>query len=512
MASLCHCTGCIRKNCGVCKACLESNGDCCLLRRCQRFAYSPESDEKWHLESRQLFPNNLQFNRPHAPQKEPPRHIILTIEEDDDTDDVNNHSIPILPKLISTLHEDVIVQRPPSFGYTCGTCSKCQIGACRLCLKCCNTARQERCPFLACEAVSYSINYINSMERNARQALRSNPERLTLLYDSLFGDDGFMTRQKAERQKEKETIYANMFGERGDTPNRQIMLRSRFPRTPITPDESPCGYDSWKFDMAKMTRCKGKIRKVAKKSRTPKVYASHKCRRCNRMCSSHPNIRGLCMGCSKTENVQTAGFHLKDKCGPIVGQKRKQSKTDPVFMQQSDNIEPRHNTPRSKFPPKRLFADEHAPLSNDKVTPIMSFQRKRHVQCRRCSIVTVCGLCIDCNRIENIHQIGSLLPPLQGDDIYSSRKAHLINYIQSSLKIAVQTMESKQMDGGAYACSSFEERSEPRKLKVKFADSSYSYMERLWRERDNPYLFGDSLLHRADSLVAGIDASPRCGK
>jgi hypothetical protein len=85
-----------------------------------------------------------------------------------------------------------------------------------------------------------------------------------------------------------------------------------------------------------------------------------------------------------------------------------------------------------------------------------------------------------------------------------AKKAHVMQYIQSSLRVSTMKVDP---NSGA---SSFKD--EHMKLKVKFEDSSYEYMERLWRDRDHLYLFGDRILRHPASFVAGIDASTRRGK
>lgn len=409
----------------------------------------------------------------------------------------NHHpSPPILPQLISSLYGDVH-RRPPPNRVNCGKCSTCQ--ACQLCPNCCNP-QPSKCPFLACEKISYSIAAIEAMERKARRAVSSNPTQLTPLYESMYGKDGFMTRQKRERQKEKETIYTNMFGERDDTERRQIMLRSKFPRNVVSPDVvSTCNVATRKRDdSSKMALSKQK--KAANKTRKQKTCGT--CKRCQLVakCAPYPNIHGLCIECSRMGTyTNKAGSNEKADTNMRPNTKR-QKDNESAFTtdQQSekefdDEFEPRQRRLRSRLFRKRLFAEEDHSLSND--SSALSFGQTPHVPCERCRIVTVCGLCTDCNRIENIHRMGRFFQSRQANHSAASSRAELIKSIQSSLKHVVQSMGSKQ-----------------RKLKVQFADSSYKYMEWLWRERDHPYLFGDRISQQPNSFLAGIDASPCLGK
>lgn len=531
--SACQCIGCIRTNCELCQEC--RNRDRCLLRRCQRFAYSSESEQVWHFKVQQLVGKHPPLSAP-----PPPRPSILPTNAEKDNHVVRKHQPVLLPKLISTIHEDVKTHRPQSYRSACGNCSKCHMGACQLCPHCRNQ-QGNKCPFVVCETVWYSSHYIASMERSARQALRLHPERLSRLYESLYGQDGFMTRQKVERQKEKETIYTNMFGAESGGDHRQIMLRSRFRRaSPITPDQSKCDDDddddcivvevepsSWKRrDIAKVTPCQENALNGVQKSRKDKDCNcnSSGCKHRNILAyNKKPNLRGSCTDCQKTKSVSRSGRKRKTRDEKITTQTTsKLGKTDDVILmrdydndKERDDIEPVQNVFQSRLPPRQLFADTHSPLSRNEGTIVATFQPKHRAPCIRCSFVTVCGLCFDCNRIENILGNESIISSQRTDYMDTSSMDHLIKHVQSSLRGAIQTKLSKH-DGvsssSLFAPNSPLERSKPRKAKVKFDSSSYKYMEKLWRERDHPYLFGDDLLDQPASFVVGIDASPRRGK
>ncbi|GAX11843.1 hypothetical protein FisN_20Lh100 [Fistulifera solaris] len=467
----CQCTGCIHPDCGKCQACRESNGGLCLLRRCQRFAYLLASEEKWQKEVHRV---NSSAHCNARSAKTLPRYIQSTKQSDRDP---HHNTVPILPKSLSTIHEDIKVTRPKAF--PCGTCSQCLLGACQICSSCLDTTRKKKCPFLVCEDVAYSIHQIKSAERMARRAFQAHPQRLLRGFESLYGVDGFMTRQKTERQKEKESLYNNMFGEKDDTPHRHIMLRSRFPRTPKarkTDDDSivRTSTSSWNDNkIAKVTPCQ--VLNDTKRSQNNTWHTSDTCE----IFADNPSAHSL--DCRSLET----GHKRKVEDDTYAIQKAKIARTN-----RYDDFA----SSRLKLPPKQLFVD---PL-NDKVAPLTSLKQEPKNPCPRCRIVTVRGLCFDCNRIQNINSNDILFSHAKMDP---AKKARVMQYIQSSLRVS--TMKNDFSSGASSV------HNEQTKLKVKFDDSSYEYMERLWRDRDHLYLFGDRILRHPASFVAGIDASTR---
>ncbi len=468
--------------------------------------------------------------------------------------DPRQHSVPILPKSLSTIHEDVNLTRPKFVA--CGTCSHCLRGPCQVCPSC--HELQKKCPFLVCENNAYSIHHIKKAERMARQAFQVHPQRLSVRFESLFGVDGLLTRQKLERQKEKESLYQNMFGETGDTPHRQIMLRSRFPRTPHKTDDdsivlTSSGTDntvartpstpqarkkdddsivrtstsSWnndKFagfprtpqarkkddDSIVLTSSWSDRKVIARFPRTPEARkkdddsivrtstSSWNDRKVARVtpCQVAKDTKMSQDGTSRdSDTCETSNQMIRSLDCRSIGHKRKAEDDAYATQRAKTGRTNRYDdiaSPRLKLPPKQIFAEPF----NDEVTLM---QHKSKDPCRRCRIVTVHGLCFDCNRIQKISTNDILFSHV---DMDPAQKARVMQYIQSSLRVS--TMNPK---GGASSVST-----EQTKSKVKFDDSSYQYVEQLWRDRDHPYLFGDRISRHSASFVAGVDASTRRGK
>ncbi|GAX14068.1 hypothetical protein FisN_5Lu012 [Fistulifera solaris] len=122
--------------------------------------------------------------------------------------------------------------------FKCDNCSSCHRGVCNICIYCKKrdafTRKTNRCPFLVCDSASYSISSIKDYKRMASRAVEADPDRLSNLYEKLYGDTGFMTKQQTKREKERQSFLVKMYGqdEITSTGQRTIMLRSKFESKP----------------------------------------------------------------------------------------------------------------------------------------------------------------------------------------------------------------------------------------------------------------------------------------
>lgn len=280
MTSPCKCFNCSRDACGYCYFCRENNSGVCLFRRCRGMAYAFESQLKWQQDAQQLakeYPhlkplysdvfvakeyhtrstgseqevsqivkksphfeslyhdaNEQPFAYDTSIASEANSHGLVNEKMDDDEKPpvsvISFSPKPSLstsvPPFVSSLLEDNEGNRPKLNRFSCGTCSQCQLWACNICVHCKSretSKPKRRCPFMPCEAFPYSMRTLQNLKQRARQALRADPDILGPMYESLYGENGSLTRKQAEKEKEKKTANA-----RTSNKQRSIMLRSKF--------------------------------------------------------------------------------------------------------------------------------------------------------------------------------------------------------------------------------------------------------------------------------------------